>query len=98
MNEIVALLIFMPYSYLAPWLIIRRDMRKLPAAKLARCWNGPSFAVAVVGFSPFCILVHFVKGHGWLKGAPLGLFWAAIWVAGAFVLNWGLDALGLPPG
>ena len=75
MNEVVVLALVLPYFYLAPWWIVRRDMRRLPADKLARCWNSASFGSAVVAFGPLCLPVHFIKAHGWRKGGVQGLCW-----------------------
>ena len=75
MNEVLVLSLLLPYYYLAPWWVVRRDMRRLPAAKLARSWNGASFGSAILVCGPLSILVHFIKAHGWLKGAPIGLVW-----------------------
>ena len=58
--------------------VVRRDMRSLDAARLARGWNGASFWSAVVVFAPLCILVHFVRTRRSFSGALLGLFWVAL--------------------
>ena len=65
----------MPYFYLAPWWIVRRDMRRLSPERLARCWNSASFGAAILAFGPFCLVVHFVKARGWLVGGLLGVAW-----------------------
>jgi len=77
-NELLVLALLLPYYYLATWWIVRRDMRRLPPEKLARCWNAASFGAAVLAFGPLCILVHFIKGHGWVRGPLLGLGWSLV--------------------
>ena len=76
MNQVLVLSLLLPYYYLAPWWVIRRDMRRLPATKLARAWNSASLGSAILVCGPFCIPIHFIKVHGWLKGAPVGLLWS----------------------
>lgn len=78
MNELLILAALTLIHYLATWWIVRRDMRRLPPKKLARCWNGASFGSAVLAFGPLCIVVHFIKGHGWLKGPWLGIAWTFV--------------------
>jgi len=80
------LVLMMPYVYLVPWWIVRRDMRRLPPHRLARCWNSASLGAAIVAFVPLCLLVHFIKAHGWLKGSALGVAWTFAWLAGALLL------------
>jgi hypothetical protein len=92
-NEVIALSLMLVYSYLAPWWIIRRDMDRLPPEQLARCWNSASFGSAVVGFTPLCIVVHFIKAHGFLKGTLLGFVWAAAWTVGTSLLSLLLESL-----
>lgn len=71
---------------LTAW-VIRRDMRRLPAAQLARSWNDASFWVAVVVFSPFSIPVHFTRTRRSLRGFALGVAWMAVVVAGGAALD-----------
>jgi hypothetical protein len=74
-NQVVVLALVMPYFYLVPWWIVRRDMRGLPPERLARCWNSASFGSAVLAFGPLCMPVHFIKAHGWLRGSVRGVLW-----------------------
>jgi hypothetical protein len=74
-DEVVVLGLALPYFYLAPWWIVRRDMRKLRPEQLERCWPSSSLGAAIVAFGPFCLTVHFVRAHGWLKGMFQGLIW-----------------------
>jgi hypothetical protein len=58
-----------------PVWIVRFDMRRLDADRLARAWPDASFWIAVVAFGPLCIPVHFWKTRRSLLGLVLGLIW-----------------------
>jgi len=60
--------------------LVDRAPRYAPVAaeKLERCWNGASFGAAVLAFGPLCIIVHFIKAHGWVKGPLLGIAWSLL--------------------
>jgi hypothetical protein len=74
--EVVGVVAQLALSIAATYWIVRRDMRKLPAQQLARCWNDASLWCAVVGFSFLCIPIHFAKSRRSLSGLALGLVWA----------------------
>lgn len=66
---------------LVPWWIVRRDLRRLDAERLARAWNDASFWMSIVMFGPLCLPFHFTKTRRSLAGLLLGL----VWMVGAFV-------------
>ena len=75
---------------------IDRDMRKLPAEKLARAWSPTSFAAAVfamsqLGLPQIAVLVHFIRTRRSIGGFFLGLFWAALTIVPVFALGMVLD-------
>lgn len=71
---------------LTAWLI-RRDMRRLSNAQLARAWPDASFWIAVVMFSPLSIPVHFVRTRRSLRGFALGLAWMVFVIAAGAALD-----------
>jgi len=74
-DDILVILLLMPFNYALPWWVVRRDMRSLSPERLARCWNGASLGSAILAFGPLCLPFHFVKAHGLLRGLGLGLAW-----------------------
>lgn len=75
---------------LTAW-VVRRDMRRLPPALLARSWNEASFWNAVVAFHPWSILVHFVRTRRSVWGLVLGVFWTALVVVLSWLVVAGVD-------
>ena len=93
MDEILVILLLLPFNYLAPWWIVRRDMRSLAPTRLARCWNSASLGSAILAFGPLCLPFHFVKAHGLLRGLGLGIVWTAVVVFVPALALEGLAAL-----
>jgi hypothetical protein len=93
-NEVLAILVLLPFNYLAPWAIVRLDMRWLPPERLARCWNSASLGSAILAFGPLCLPFHFVKARGFLLGSLLGV--ASMWLVfrGLALVLTLLEALG----
>jgi len=58
---------------LLPYLIVRRDLRRLSEARLARAWTDASFLSAVVAFGPLALPVHYAKTRRSLSGLGLGV-------------------------
>ena len=87
MDDIVVILLLLPFHYLVPWWIVRFDMRRLPPERLARCWNSASLGSAILAFGPLCLPFHFVKAHGFLLGSLLGIVAAllVVWVPAAAI-------------
>ena len=53
--------------------ILRWDQGHPRTHPLRRYWNGATVGVAVVFFSPWCLLVYFPVTRGLLRGIPWGL-------------------------
>lgn len=68
---IVALSLFM--NALLPYWIVRFDLRRLSAERLARAWTDASFLSAVVAFGPLSLPIHFAKTRRSLAGFGLGV-------------------------
>jgi hypothetical protein len=66
---------------------VRRDMRALPPAELARAWNDASFWNAVVAFSLVCIPVHFVRTRRSFLGAAAGVDWMLLGLVGSSIIG-----------
>lgn len=80
-----------------PWLIVRRDLQKLPPLILSRSWNSASFWSAIVMFGVFSLPVHFIKTRRSFGGVLLGLGWMALAVTLLVAVNHGLSlALSAP--
>jgi len=60
-----------------PYLIVKRDLARLPPEQLARSWPEASFLSAVILFGPLSLPVHFVKTRRSLWGLALGLLFGA---------------------
>jgi hypothetical protein len=89
MQDLVVILLLIPFNYLAPWWIVRRDMSRLSPARLARCWNSASLGSAVLAFGPLCLPVHMVRAHGWLGGMPRAAGWLfATVIAPGYLVDW----------
>ena len=58
---------------LLPYWIVRFDLRRLPAERLARAWTDASFLSAVLAFGPFSLPIHFAKTRRSLAGFGLGV-------------------------
>jgi hypothetical protein len=74
-DDILVILLLIPFNYALPWWVVRRDMRSLAPERLESCWNGASLGSAILAFGPLCLPVHFVKAHGLVRGLGLGLLW-----------------------
>jgi hypothetical protein len=76
-DDILVILLLLPFNYLLPWWIVRRDMRSLAPERLERCWNGASLGSAILAFGPLCLPFHFVKARGLMRGLAPGVAWTA---------------------
>ena len=54
MSEILVVALSLTLNALLPYLIVRRDLRRLSGERLARAWTDASFLSAVVAFGPLC--------------------------------------------
>jgi hypothetical protein len=76
-----------------PALVVRADIRRLPAKELARAWPDASVWSAVYLVSAFAVIVHFTRTRRTLRGFFLGLVFCAIAFAGVLGPVLLLDAL-----
>jgi hypothetical protein len=58
---------------LLPYWIVRFDLRRLSAERLARAWTHASFLSAVIAFGPLSLPIHFAKTRRSLAGFGLGV-------------------------
>lgn len=95
--SVLLLSIELALGILVPWWIVRRDVKRLDAERLARAWPESSFWSAVVLFGPLCLPFHFVRTRRSILGLLLGLVWmvagfAAIGlVSSAFAALFGVE-------
>jgi hypothetical protein len=80
-SEILVVALSLTLNALLPYLIVRRDLRRLSAERLARAWPDASFLSAVVGFGPFSLPIHFAKTRRSLAGLGLGVGLAVLSLA-----------------
>ncbi|HEX3777419.1 MAG TPA: hypothetical protein VHV51_23265 [Polyangiaceae bacterium] len=97
MSEALVIALSFVLNAALPYVIVKRDLARLPEEKLCRAWNEASFLSAVVAFGPLSIPVHFVKTRRSLAGLGLGLGYAAGAVLCSALAEAGLAwALGVP--
>ena len=73
MSEILVVALSLTLNALLPYLIVRRDLRRLSGERLARAWTDASFLSAMVAFGPLALPVHFSKTRRSLLGFGLGV-------------------------
>ncbi len=67
-----------------PYLITRRDRRRLSRNELDRGWNTASWASAVYFFGPLCLPAHF-----WVTRRTVrALFVGGAWMIAVFAVEW----------
>jgi len=67
-----------------PFLITRRDRRRLGNEQLARAWNTASWASAVYFFGPLCLPAHF-----WVtRRSVRGFLQGGAWTIAVFAFEW----------
>jgi len=72
-SEILVVALSLTLNALLPYLIVRRDLRRLSGERLARAWTDASFLSAMVAFGPLALPVHFSKTRRSLLGFGLGV-------------------------
>ncbi len=87
-------LVIWPLTFFIVWL----DERRMSEAMLERAWPPATRGAVVLWFSPFCLLVHFIRTRRSVVGAALGIaaivfvfvvYFAVVALAG---LAFGIDA------
>ena len=73
MSETLVVTTSLILNALLPYLIVRRDLRRLSEVRLARAWTDASFLSAVLAFGPFSLPIHFAKTRRSLAGFGLGV-------------------------
>lgn len=96
MSEILVVASSLILNALLPYLIVRRDLRRLSEERLTRAWTEASFLSAVVAFGPLSLPVHFAKTRRSLTGFGLGVGLAVLSLAAQALVTALLStALGL---
>jgi hypothetical protein len=72
-SEALLVVLSLTLNALLPYLIVRRDLRRLPDERLARAWTDASFLSAVVAFGPLALPIHFAKTRRSVIGFGLGV-------------------------
>lgn len=86
MGDVLLFTLSFALGIAVPLTIVRRDLRRLEGARLARSWPDSSLWAAVVAFGPLCVPVHFIR----TRRSGLGWLLAVGWLACALLL------IGLP--
>ena len=81
MFEVLIVALSLVMNALLPYWIVRFDLRRLPAERLARAWTDASFLSAVLAFGPFSLPIHFAKTRRSLAGFGLGVGLAVLSLA-----------------
>jgi hypothetical protein len=92
-SETLIVALSLVLNSLLPYLIVRRDLSRLSAERLARAWTEASFLSAVLAFGPLALPVHFAKTRRSLAGLGLGLALCALCVAAQALASLGMSAL-----
>jgi len=58
---------------LLPYLMVRRDLRRLTGERLARAWTDASVLSAVVAFGPLSLPIYFAKTRRSFEGFAEGV-------------------------
>jgi hypothetical protein len=77
MSEVLVIALSFVLNAALPYLIVKRDLQRLPPERLSRAWNEASFLSAVIVFGPLSLPVHFAKTRRSLAGLALGLGFGA---------------------
>ena len=93
MSETLIVALGLVLNALLPYLIVKRDLSRLNAERLARAWTEASFRSAVIAFGPLSLPVHFTKTRRSLLGFALGMGWLALAVAAQALVSTALGAL-----
>ncbi|HMI88969.1 MAG TPA: hypothetical protein VK550_33050 [Polyangiaceae bacterium] len=86
MLELYLTIVLSILNVVVPYAIVRHDRRRLEPNQLARAWNRPSFACAVYFFGPLSLPAHFWVTRRKPTALLLGAFWAALVLAGEWLV------------
>ncbi|HEY3668763.1 MAG TPA: hypothetical protein VGL19_22350 [Polyangiaceae bacterium] len=78
MSEVLLLALSFVLNITLPYLIVRYDLKRLSAERLARAWPDASVLSAVYAFGPLCLPVHFARTRRTWLGFGLGLVACAL--------------------
>jgi hypothetical protein len=73
MSEVLVIALGFLLNTGLPYLIVKRDLARLPADRLKRAWNEASFLSAVIVFGPLSVPVHFARTRRSAAGLAVGL-------------------------
>jgi hypothetical protein len=93
MAEVFQLLLLWLLPIGLTYAAFRVDRRRLRPDQLAREWNVASTGVALLFFSPFCIVVHSWRTRRGLRGLAVGLLWLTLILAALVGISLLLDLL-----
>jgi hypothetical protein len=91
MSEVLLLALSFVLNAALPYLIVRYDLKRLSADRLARAWPDASVLSAVYAFGPLCLPVHFTKTRRSWLGFGLGLGVCALTILGQALIIEGLS-------
>jgi len=74
-----------------PYSITRYDRKHLDAERLARAWNGPSWACAIYFFGPLSLPAHFWVTRRTLLGFVQGVAWTVAVFGSEYLLGLAFD-------
>jgi len=73
----------MAANMVVPWLIVRRDLRRMKPEYRCRAWPDTTLIASVVAFGPLCLPVHFVR----TRRGPLGLVVGLVWMGTSVLVS-----------
>jgi len=92
-EEIAQYLLSAALQILLPFWLLRRDERQLTPKQWARSFPEATFWIAVVGFGPLALPVHFVRTRRNFKGLALGLAWLAVTLGSVIAVSFGFEKI-----
>ncbi len=87
-DSILGWIVVMPLT----WLLLRLDESRLSEAQLEKAWPRSARNVYILFFSPFCLVVHFMKTRRWYLGWLFGLAAMALVVGVDMLVGTVIDA------
>jgi protein-S-isoprenylcysteine O-methyltransferase Ste14 len=93
MSEVLLLALSFVLNITLPYLVVRYDLKRLSAQRLARAWPDASVLSAVYAFGPLCLPVHFARTRRTWLGFGLGLAACAVTLLAQALIVEGLSRL-----